>query len=209
MTQKNTQLTLSEVKGPLNQINEMLSGPFGRRNLVLLNKFLRKEPVWENRKKVWIIWKKISYDTSETSKLYNLNDSIFHDRETKLIIGKAELFQVPSYMELVLVLPEEIGLTGQEAFSIAEVYAHAEEHGLRTIPLTYTLQLRNEYSNQPVDERVICATEPQWSIESDSQKKLLATLYTDSEGSKIGMFAGDWEAEYPCKTKFVFAIEKK
>jgi hypothetical protein len=139
---KNTQLTLSEVKGPLNQINEMLSGPHGKRRLVLLNKFLRKESVWENRKNIWTIWKKISHNAGEASKLYNSDDFIFRDNETKLIIGKAPLFQVPPYMELVLVTPEEIGLTGQETFSIAEIYAHAEEYGLATIPLAYTLQIR-------------------------------------------------------------------
>jgi hypothetical protein len=148
----NTQLTLSEVQGPLNQLNVNLTGPEGRRWLSALNRFLRREgAAWDVRN--FDVWKSVKLGTykniSELKKaLMDSGFKLISDDRTNLLLDEMDFSEVATIIEadLILVSVKELGF--KKGATSEEVLERARELGLELCPAEAAPQLQLQFPNQ-------------------------------------------------------------
>ena len=113
----NTQVTLSEARGPLDQLNENLSGKNGREWLNAFKRFLRKEHPWVNTK--WKIWtiarmgtKKPLADlvTTIKSRGYTIRYSDFIPLDLLSLEKTLKFNEIEEDVYFALISPKDLGL---------------------------------------------------------------------------------------------------
>ncbi len=212
MSLNNTQLTLSEVKGPLDQLNKNLTGNDGRKWLSALNKFLRKEDPWNIKN--FDVWKTVKLGTwslSKQGRLSKLKNAIKKagfkiSAWTDDVLNNITLRIIKTEVDLILVSVRELGF--KDGAGYKEICHKALEFNLDLCPAEVGLQLRLQYPNQPKDECIRVAMEPIKCSDFDLRILKLAMRH---DGDELGLFvdSGFPDCYCPADDHFVFIRRKK
>jgi len=158
-----TQLTLSEVKGLLHDLNDKLSGSNGSEWFSALKRFLRKENPWEGKDK-FSVWRTLKLGTG----LKTANDfrGALNSQGCKISDWAGDILGQPAFtasdieteVDLVNVSVAELGF--KKGATRADIYKRALELGLELCPAEVGPQLRLQYKDQPRGEWLRIGMEP-------------------------------------------------
>jgi hypothetical protein len=107
-------------------------------------------------------------------------------------------------VELTLLSAAKLGV--ESGSTLSDVYKRARQAGLELCPAEVGLQLRLDYSNQPLGEALDIAMEPVATYSGD-----LTVLALVNFGSGLALIGGDGrsDAMVPRTRRFVFALPAK
>jgi hypothetical protein len=103
-------------------------------------------------------------------------------------------------VELLAVSPADLGFQGETA-TLRDIYAHAQQLGLRLSPAEVAPQLRLQYFDQPIGEFLLIAMEP---IRTWAGAPVILTVANGGAGLILIGQDGRDDLEIPVTSRFVF-----
>lgn len=200
-----TQLTLREVRGLLNDLSIKLSGKDWKKWYRGLKRFLREEDPWGLTLSDFPVWKTIKlspaprcpedYREAIKSSGYMLGGRVDH------ILRRASVFPMDheEEVDLVTVSPAELGLS--DFITVSEIFDRAEDVGFGQCSVWVAVQLARQFKIRPKDGEFIFAIDPalypeegHWflSLSHDGHSRLFATNY------------GEADSQYMPNARFIF-----
>lgn len=192
-----TRLSLSDVRGPINDLLEKLEGKNGRTWLQELNKFLRKENPWETPE-TFIELEIGIYRSVETLREALKDDGVCITKGADDILGKTKLFRPKKILELIVISVKELGfLHGAQR---EQIYEAAKNLDLGLCPAEVGPYLCLQYQDQP---DLIVAMEP---IPISNSGGNLFVFVTHRSGDRLwlGTYCGRSNTVWSSNDQIVF-----
>lgn len=198
-------IALCDARGPLNDLNDKLSGEEGKQWLDGLKRFLRKENPWV-APKTFPTWKKIRVGTDRS--VDSLRSALRRDGFkisdwANDILGKISVCPEEREVELVLVSGADLGQIEPE--SRKRIFERASEHGLERCHPEVGPQLRQQYHDQPMGEWLLIGMDP--VTDSDGRPGVFNVVRRGG-GSWLGTHCGDPGYLWLPGSRWVFARRK-
>lgn len=200
---QNTRLVLCEASGPLKTLLDNLSGDEGELWLTALKRMIRKESPFERKWKVWYTIKTKIYSSIEM-----LYDAI-EKREGSSIERREGLkANTSETLYLVVVTLEDLGFS--HGANLDAIYKQAFLLGLSLCPDDLPWQLRLEYTDQPVGEKLhIATTTFPGGLHGNPCIANLGRVTFAGVGAEDTVDRRPMGDGFRSKEKFVFCLKKK
>ncbi|MBI4090541.1 MAG: hypothetical protein HY422_00790 [Candidatus Komeilibacteria bacterium] len=206
LTAMGTQIALCDVRGPLADLLEKVSGEDGEQWFGGLKRFLRKENPWEPI--IFKALKTIRLGTHKNVKALKsaITDAGFHISDwANDILGK-RAFTIASKetsIDLMTATVEELGF--KEATRYDAICARIRELGYELCPAEVGPQLRLQYQDQPLNEWLVIAMEA-ISV-SDGSLYVFSVRHLD-DGQWLDTYRGSPGSLFNPFYRFVFTRRK-
>lgn len=152
-----TKLALCDVRGPLADLTEKLSGEEGPQWLNALKSFLRKQNPWDVRTFSTFTTITLGSSAKAYRKVLKSNGFRISDYADE-ILGKTPMSAEKTQLDLVVATVAELGFPNGATRD--QIYTRAHELGLSLCPAEVGPALRLAYPNQPNGEWLLIAMEP-------------------------------------------------